>query len=99
MKPKNEVTAYLICDMIQDFDGEDFGDVFGTDHESDPKELARSKVIEFGFTDMLRGVEVKVMIPGTPHGNQMYDRIRAPVNAFWNSFFTRCGASLVIVNL
>lgn len=99
MKPGNEVRAYLICDMIQDYDGEDFNNLLRGRTGSDPAAFARRKVSESGFMDVLRGVEVHVMIPGSPHGNQMYDKIRAPVNEFWKSFFTRCGASVVIGNL
>ena len=99
MKPGNEVRAYLICDMIQDYDGEDFNEVFRGRAGNDPTALARMKVTKSGFMDILTDVEVHVMIPGSPHGNQIYDKIRAPVNEFWKSFFTRCGASVVIGNL
>jgi len=99
MKPGNEVRAYLICDMIQDYDGEDFNEVLRGRAGNDPTALARMKVSESGFMDILTGVEVHVMIPGSPHGNQMYDKIRAPVNEFWKSFFTRCGATVMIGNL
>ena len=93
MKSGNEVRAYLVCDMIQDFDGDDFSAVFSSGSNADPAKLAVEKVAELGFIDMLEGIEVKVLIPGTPHGNQVYDRIRVEVNMFWEEFFSRCGAT------
>ncbi len=99
MKPGNEIRAYLVCDMIQDFYGEDFSILFREGSVADPGILANKKVSELGFINMLQGVEVEVLIPGTPHGNQAYDRIRVEVNAFWQNFFTRCGAAIVIGDL
>ncbi|MCH8836267.1 MAG: hypothetical protein IIA60_00535 [Candidatus Marinimicrobia bacterium] len=93
------VHAVLVSDLIQDFNGEDFSTVFGDGSSVDPVQLARKKVIELGLTGRLEGVKVVVMIPGSPHGNQMYDKIRAPVNEFWKSFFTHCGATVMIGNL
>ena len=93
------VRVYLICDMIQDFDGEDFSVVFSNGSNVGPVELARKKVAELGFEDVLNGVKVMVMIPGTPSGNQAYDRIRAKVNAFWDELFARCGTNVVIEDL
>lgn len=94
-----KVQAYLVCDMIQDFDGDDFSAVFGSGSNVDPAKLAAEKVAELGFIDMLEGIEVKVLIPGTPHGNQVYDRIRSEVNTFWEEFFSRCGADVSIQDL
>ena len=96
MNPGNEVKVYLVCDMIQDFDGEDFSILLREGADADPEMLAHRKVSELGFLDMLQGVEVEVLIPGTPHGNPAYDRIRAEVNAFWQTFVTRCGATMVV---
>ena len=93
------VKAYLVCDMIQDFDGEDFSILLREGSDADPGMLAHRKVADLGFIDMLQGVDVEVLIPGTPHGNQAYDRIRAEVIAFWQTFFIRCGAAIVIRDL
>lgn len=99
MKAGYRVKAYLVCDMIQDFRGEDFSTVFREGSDVDPVALAQKKVAELGFEDVLDGVEVIVMIPGSPQGNQTYDRIRPYVNAFWEEFFARCGADVVIRDL
>lgn len=94
-----EVKAYVICDMIQDYAGEDFSTVFGKESDVDTGLLAQRKIAEFRFDDVLDGVEVVVMIPGTPYGNQVYDSIRSKVNLFWEVFFSCCGADVVIEDL
>ncbi len=99
MKAGHRIRAYLVCDMIQDFNGEDFSVVFGEGSSIDPVVFALRKVSELGYKDVLDGMEIVVMIPGTPYGSQAYDRIRAKVNAFWEEFFSRCGADVVIEDL
>ena len=71
----------------------------GRRHSADPGRLAHRKVSKLGFIDMLQGVEVVVMIPGSPHGIQVYDSIRPKVNVFWQEFFALCGADLVVQDL
>ncbi len=93
------VRAYVICDMIQDYAGEDFSVLFGEGRSVDPAAYARRKVAEFGFESILTDMEVHILIPGSPHGIQAYDSIRAKVNAFWNEFYSRCGAEIVIEDL
>lgn len=92
------VSAVLVCDLIQNHDGENFAQVFG-ESDANPAALAGRQVVELGFEEALRGVDVSVMIPGSPQGSHDYDRIRAQVNAFWVEFFTLCGADLVIRDL
>jgi len=99
MKAGYVVKAYLVCDMIQDFDGEDFSVVFGNPSDIDPVAVAGQRVSELGFQDLLRGVEIVVMIPGSPYGSRAYDQIRAKVNAFWEEFLSICGADVVIRDL
>ena len=99
MKAGHRIRAYLVCDMIQDFNGEDFSVVFGKASNVDLVRLAQRKVSELGFKDVLDGMEIVVMIPGTPYGSQAYDRIRAKVNAFWEEFYSRCGADVMIEDL
>jgi len=94
-----DVEAYVICDMIQDFNGEDFSVMFGKGGSVDPAAYARRKVAEFGFESILTDVEVHILIPGSPHGIQAYDSIRAGVNTFWNEFFSGCGAKVVVEDL
>ncbi|MCH7574803.1 MAG: hypothetical protein IIA59_06730 [Candidatus Marinimicrobia bacterium] len=92
------VKGYVVADMIQDFQGEDFHNVF-SDPGVDPTEHARYKVKEFGFQGVLKGIDVVVKIPGSPQGNQVYDSVRWKVNEFWEAFFTECGAVVVIEDL
>ncbi len=94
-----KVEAYLASDMIQHFDDQDFSTMFGKGSDIDPIELSRTKVSELGVEDVLDGIAALVMIPGTPHGSQDYDRIRVKVNVFWEEFFSRCGADVVIQDL
>ena len=93
------VKAYLVCDMIQDFHGEDFSVVFSNRSNIDPVAVASQRVSELGFQEFLRGVEIVVMIPGSPYGSRAYDQIRAKVNAFWDQFLSICGADLLIQDL
>ncbi len=94
-----EVRVVLVCDLIQDYDSEDFSILLRKGSDADPGRLAHRKVSELGFMDMLQGVEVVILIPGSPSGNRTYDRIRGRVNAFWEEFFYLCGTSLTIRNL
>ena len=93
------VKAYLVCDMIQDFQGEDFSVLFGNPSAVDPVAVAGQRVSELGFQDLLRGVEIVVMIPGSPYGSRAYDQIRAKVNTFWDQFLSICGADVLIEDL
>ena len=99
VKTGYKVRAFIICDMIQDANGEDFSKMFGNNSDADPIRYARRKVSELGFEGILEGVEIMIKMPGSPQGIKKYDHIRPKVTAFWEEFYSTCGARVTIEDL
>jgi len=98
-KPGYTVKAYVICDMIQDYAGEDFAKILQENSDTNPLEYAQKNIEKYGVMNSLNGISVKVLIPGSVQGSQAYDRIRHKVNMFWQEFYSECGADVKIEDL
>lgn len=91
--------VYIISDMIQDHNGESFLNVFKESRNVVPIKYSKKKVSELGIAGLMKGVNVIIKIPGSPEGDMIYNEIRSSVDAFWEEFFTLCGAEVIIENL
>lgn len=89
----------IISDMIQDHNGESFINVFNESKKVVPTKYSKKKVSELGLTGLMKGIDVIIKIPGSPEGDMIYNEIRSSVDAFWEEFFTLCGAEVTIENL
>ena len=47
----------------------------------------------------MKGIDVIIKIPGSPEGDMIYNEIRNSVDAFWEEFYTLCGANVIIEDL
>lgn len=91
--------VYIISDMIQDHERESFINVFKESRKIFPIKYSKKKVSELGIAGLMKGVNVIIKIPGSPEGDMIYNEIRSSVDAFWEEFFTLCGAEVIIENL
>ena len=92
-------TIIIISDMIQDHHGESFMNVFKESRNVVPIKYSKKKVSELGIAGLMKGVNVIIKIPGSPEGDMIYNEIRSSVDAFWEEFYTLCGAEVIIENL
>jgi flavodoxin len=99
LKQGYNVQVYLISDLIQEYDGERFQDVFSKESKINPSQYAIDKVDSIDLKGQLKNVIVKIFVPGVPEGIPSYDSIRQPVNIFWENFFTLCGAQVSVEDL
>ena len=89
----------IISDMIQDNKGESFINVFKDSGKVVPTNYSKKKVSELGLAGLMEGIDVIIKIPGSPEGDAIYNEIRSSVNAFWEEFYTLCGAEVIIGDL
>ena len=47
----------------------------------------------------MEGIDVIIKIPGSPEGDMIYNEIKISVDAFWEEFYTLCGAEVIIEDL
>jgi len=92
-----KISCYLFCDLNQEYDGEDFYEIFGG--LKDPIEYASMKVQSLNISDALHGVDIKIFVPGTPEGSKTQENVRRNVKKFWKEFFRLCGSKVTIEDL
>ena len=92
-----KVSCYIFCDLNQEYDGEDFHEIF--DGLKDPIEYASMKVQSLNISDALHGVDIKIFVPGTPEGSQTQENVRRNIKKFWKEFFRLCGSKVTIEDL